>query len=333
MVDTLRSAAGHLSRAVPLDAWCGFAVDPATLMPTLGYHDEGLPPDRLPRLYELEFGEGDVNTVPALARSRLGAATILGATRGRPESSARYRDVLAPSGLGHELRLALRTGRSTWGAMVLMRSEDLPDFSPAEVRLVASLAGHVAASVRRGLVLSALETAGPDDGPGVVVLGADGALQMCTPAATRWLAEMEDARDTDARVPYLVRAAAHRALVSAARGDGVDGVRARIRVRSGRWLTLHAERLDTGAATTGVAVVIEPSRPSEVARLLLDAYGLTAREREVVQQVLAGRTTAEIADVLVVSPWTVQDHLKKIFAKLDVHSRAEVSATFLHDHR
>jgi DNA-binding CsgD family transcriptional regulator len=56
------------------------------------------------------------------------------------------------------------------------------------------------------------------------------------------------------------------------------------------------------------------------------AYGLTARESEVAQLVMHGFSTAEISAALSVSLNTVQDHLKKIFDKVGIHSRRELVA-------
>ena len=48
---------------------------------------------------------------------------------------------------------------------------------------------------------------------------------------------------------------------------------------------------------------------------------LTAREREILALVAAGKTNAEIAAVLAISPRTVQKHLEHIFQKLGVETR------------
>jgi DNA-binding CsgD family transcriptional regulator len=53
---------------------------------------------------------------------------------------------------------------------------------------------------------------------------------------------------------------------------------------------------------------------------------LTPREREVARMVALGLTNAAIAGKLAVSPWTVSTHLRRIFAKLDVTTRAAMVA-------
>jgi len=53
---------------------------------------------------------------------------------------------------------------------------------------------------------------------------------------------------------------------------------------------------------------------------------LTASEERVLEIVADGATNRQVAERLGVSPHTVNAHLRKVFAKLDVHSRAELIA-------
>ena len=69
----------------------------------------------------------------------------------------------------------------------------------------------------------------------------------------------------------------------------------------------------------------EPS-PSELAPVLMLAYGLTAQERTITALVCRGLATREISDRLHISANTVQDHLKAIFEKAGVSSRRELVA-------
>jgi DNA-binding CsgD family transcriptional regulator len=52
---------------------------------------------------------------------------------------------------------------------------------------------------------------------------------------------------------------------------------------------------------------------------------LTAREREIAELVAAGRTNREVADQLVLSPRTIEAHLRNIYGKLGVRSRVELA--------
>lgn len=56
------------------------------------------------------------------------------------------------------------------------------------------------------------------------------------------------------------------------------------------------------------------------------ALGLTPREAEILGWVARGRTNAEIAALLFLSPLTVRTHLEHIFEKLDVRTRTAAAA-------
>jgi DNA-binding NarL/FixJ family response regulator len=80
------------------------------------------------------------------------------------------------------------------------------------------------------------------------------------------------------------------------------------------------------------AVTVEPARAPELAEFIADAYGLTARERHVTELIAHGLPTAAIAARLHLSTYTVQDHVKAIFEKLNVSSRGELVARLFVDH-
>ena len=94
---------------------------------------------------------------------------------------------------------------------------------------------------------------------------------------------------------------------------------------------LHGATL-VGAGVPRVAVIVEPAHPARITPLLMSAYGLTEREQEITQHVLQGESTSAIAERLVVSPHTVQEHLKNIFEKTGVRSRRDLVGKVFFSH-
>ena len=66
-------------------------------------------------------------------------------------------------------------------------------------------------------------------------------------------------------------------------------------------------------------------------RLTTPRVQLSPREQEIVRMVAMGHSNKIIADVLSISSWTVCTHLRRIFAKLGVSSRAAMVATVAAD--
>src|ERR687894_2114783 len=188
---------------------------------------------------------------------------------------------------------------------------------------------HLAEGLRTALLIGDSRTTTPQpDGPGLILLENDLSLVAVTPAAEGWLTEVakNDWRSV-LELPDAVYAVAAR-LLSLER-DGAHAPpdlmpRIRLRTDSGRWLVLHASRLRAADAEGQIAVIFEEARPSEIAPLIVDAYGLTKREGEITRLVLRGLSTAEVSGELHITPNTVRDHFKAIFDKVGVRSRREL---------
>jgi two-component system nitrate/nitrite response regulator NarL len=68
-----------------------------------------------------------------------------------------------------------------------------------------------------------------------------------------------------------------------------------------------------------------------VAELASDEFGLTTREREILERVVTGRSNKQIAGEFWLSEQTIKYHLTNVYRKLGVSSRTE-AARFAYDH-
>jgi DNA-binding CsgD family transcriptional regulator len=327
-VDTLiGETMRQVRHQVPYDRLCWHTVDPATLLFTSAT-EENLGNE--PRLPAYEYGIPDVNKWTHLARRSRPVGVLGEATHGHPEQSPRFRDLLAPRGIGHELRASFVSDGQCWGYLGLYRDRGRRDFGDDETGFVLDVDAHIADGMRRALLIGAVTAPLAEaQTPGVVLVDAAGQISGMNASAEGLLAVLPGRRSDGERVPHPVLAIAAQARRAAAGAD-LTSARSRVRTVTGQWVVLHGTQLG-GAATADTAVIIEAARPAELAELVVLAYGLTRRERDVTRLVLLGWSTLRIADELHLSPFTVQDYLKSIFEKVGVRSRRELVATVFRD--
>lgn len=324
-----------LERAVPTVAVCVATADPATGLVTssrkygalraLNSHDHewGL----------REFSRVEDTTYQRMSETGVVAASVHQVTGGDVLASPRMDEFMRPYfGFADELRTVFAEGGRHWGALALFREGGDQPFGPDDVAFMAGLSPLLARGVRAGLLAAEAQafTADRPHGPGVVIVGRDGEVLQMSLGAQAWIDELVSGENSGAAISAVS------ALVGAARryaaGETTTPPRSRLRARNGMWLVLNATPL-TGpdGLTDQVVVTIEEARPPEIVPLVVAAFDLTARERDVTQLVLQGVDTKEIAATLHLSTYTVQDHLKAVFAKADVRSRRELVARVFFD--
>lgn len=84
-------------------------------------------------------------------------------------------------------------------------------------------------------------------------------------------------------------------------------------------------RGDSFLSPSVTKLLVEKYQQSGVEKASHDSYNdLTERERDIFKLLVEGHTTQEIADILVISPKTVEGHKTNLMAKLGVHNRFEL---------
>ncbi|MGH3089050.1 MAG: helix-turn-helix transcriptional regulator [Rubrobacteraceae bacterium] len=329
--ELLGAVVDRLRRAIPFDAHCGSTVDPASGFITHAIAEEmGGAREAVLFLEHLYF-EHDREQIEEMVRSRRSVALLEDLAGGSLDDSPRYRELLRPLGLAHEMRVVFTAGGSSWGGVDLIRGAGGRNFTPRETSLLERLAPHIGAGLKTAALRAKASDGETSDGeasaletPGVLSLDHRSRVVFHTPAAEYWLGELENLgprwREGDG-LPAAVRSvcgALRRTL-----GPEAGGVpRLRARTRSGRWIALYGSL--TEARPSETVIVIEPARPEEVALFNMASYELSRREEEVARLLARGSSTKEISAKLFISEYTVQNHLRNVFEKVGVKSRGEL---------
>lgn len=322
-----------MRKVVPFDGYVAFTMDPSNGLVSDAMVEEMGDEGGLRLFLEHVYFEDHVLDFNWMARKRVFAALLSEATGGKPERALRFRELIGPAGFAHEMRAALTTGTELWGGLCLTRGTGRSDFKAREVEFIRRVSPHLGAGLRAASLQRDLDCdQDSDDGSaGVLVLDRHGRVVQHNAAAERRLQELGELGPSwreGSGLPmqvWTVLGALNRAINPATDRDFNSDPHLHVQGPSGRWLTLQASQTDPdGMGVSQSLVVIAPSGPREVFHLTTVGYGLTAREREVVNLIVRGASTKQIADTLFISEHTAKDHLDNIFEKVGAKGRREV---------
>ena len=303
-------------------AWSAvMTTDPQTLLPSGGIV-EGFRPEACVPFWDNELADPDFNKFTDLARSVDPVATLAESVDGELTRSPRYTKLYAGIGAADELRVAFVAGTSCLAIGTFVRPEASGAFTPEELTDVRALVPVATTMLRHAL--GRLLTDHATHPPVVIMLDDEGAITGMSAGGQEIL---EDLRiNVDGDFPGIVQVAATKVRWSRV----PTTLTTRLRGRSGRWLRLHVSPMEDEVGA--VAITVETAPPDDLVRVLLDSYGLTPRETEILLHLCRGASTKEIAAELIISTHTVRDHLKAIYDKAGVSSRGELVAGLFSNH-
>jgi DNA-binding CsgD family transcriptional regulator len=270
---------------------------------------------------QLEFRGDDLNSFPNLLMQQMSVGSLYTASGGNLSRSIRYDALLRELDLTDELRAVVRSEGLNWGILTLYRKrgKDVEPFVYKEQRAVRDALEPLAELVRLRMLQSAAEDPGDlDRPPGFLRVSAEGVVEETTPAAAARLESVDD--------PSAIPAAVAQVVADFKGGDAL--AHATLPAGSEGSVTLHAS---TGADGQ-LAIVVEEDRLVLLHQKVVDGFGFTEAEMDVLPFYVEGRTTRTIAQILVIDAFTIQDHLMSILKKTGTQNRADFLATLYAEH-
>lgn len=319
-------AAAILRRVIGFDGWYWLLTDPGARLPTRDLGENAIA-DQSIRHFMRRHPEAWA--VP-WERSVGPVAVTSAVTGGDLARDRAWRETFGPAGVGDHLSAPLMADGTCWAQLHLHRDNSAEFFSSDDAGFVAEMAPMLAARIRDGL------RARPADGdatpcgdpaePGTIIVDEELSVVSATPTVWDWIDRLGLEKPNDAEpLPGFIYSVATRVALSRARGaEPPPCARARLQAADGRWTVVRVAPL-IGAAG-GYVITLEAARSEDLAPLLMRAWSLTAREREVARLVIDGLSSEDIAQALFISTHTVRDHVKAIFGKTGVSRRHDLVA-------
>ncbi|MCP2259820.1 DNA-binding transcriptional regulator, CsgD family [Streptoalloteichus tenebrarius] len=252
-----------------------------------------------------------------------------------PEALARRStplDVLGPDHrllteheIGSELRLLLRDDSGVWGVLGLTRAEGRDPFDRGDACRAADLARPLMAALREYVRAGPLAPVVPPLPAGVIVLGPDHRVRAVTPQAFQWLERLRGGRPSPEWIAESFLVGLSSAARRGARGPLAGATAWGPPITHGRWVTYQGQPLDADGVGD-VAVVIQAATGPQLLPVLCDWYGISHRERQIVEDLYDGAAPKQVARRRGLSVHTVNDHLKSVFRKTGAGGRDELIA-------
>jgi DNA-binding CsgD family transcriptional regulator len=317
----------ELRRAIGFTRWCWPVADPDALIPlgAVAEHDFG---PQVPILLALEFGDGDVASLDTLARRPNPVSSLNAETNGDLPRSRRWDKVFRGVGIGDEALVACRDRLGCWGWIELWRDGGDRPFDKQDLQLLAAVGPSLASALRRTSYppLVGIPT---NRSPAVLVLDQELRVVSQTAGVRDWI-ETFPASEIYAAFGILP-AMVYPVATLAQSPKQADRAHALERTRDGSWVMIEAAPLE-GSADGQIAVTLREATARETFDRLCRVSALSRRERQVVAALLEALDTRATCERLFISPHTLQDHLKSVFDKLQIHSRRELRAIFNTSH-
>jgi DNA-binding CsgD family transcriptional regulator len=318
---------------IEFDAYVWLLTDPVTAVGAAPLAEVPCLPE-LPALIKFKYAT-PVNRWTTLQRGPSPVGLLAEEVGGDLAQSLVWRQVMSRYAVTDVASVVFADQFGCWGFLDLWRV-DASQFDPAEAAFLAALAPPLTAALRGVQARTFGQPAkGLRDGLGPVVFTLDDDLRITsrTAASQAWLDQLLPPRPDERSVPSSVYNVAAQ-LLSAEAGVDDHEPFARVHLADGFWLALRAARLPTDeqaptdtptpAGSSSIVVTIEVASASERLELFGRAFGLTAREVELLRLLAVGSATRAIARTMSVTEHTVQDHLKAIFGKTGARDRITV---------
>lgn len=299
----------HLQKDMRIDSYCFSIVDPQTLC-SLGAVTDEVINQLHGKIIALEQHPNTIDAYHDLWQhnnyfQRLSDTKI--------EDNYRYQRLLRLSGYTDEIRMCLPCGAENYGYLTLFRTEGY--FTNYEAQYLVALQKDIAQHLKDYYYVVPTTQSGVY-GNGCLIMNQVLKVTSGNEEGLSFMYYLQQQEGT-LHLPKLLQTLymkCHKeqatiSLLTPIKDLGYFKVTATV----------------VATKNTEIIILIQAATNEMITAHLMQAYQLTERESDIAVLLIQGKATKDIASQLSLSPHTVQDHLKQVFKKAQVHNRTELS--------
>ncbi len=289
-------------------------------------------------LYRQRYSQMDPLLKTLLASDRVVTTKDVISARALDRSEY-YNDFLRPQSIHHQMVIYLRSGVQTLGLLGLCRSRGERNFSSTDFEKGELLGSYLAGALERAIFMGKVTKSSEiihsicPDLPyrGLMVLDERLDLVYASEGALETIScltgDEQTASDPTPPLPEELCAVSQNLLESSAgKSVGAPSVEVDLRARgTGRPVSSSLRVVDCPQNQRLCLIHFGENESTDLLRAQLEKLGLSRRELEVADLVCEGLKNSEISKKLFISEYTVENHLRSIYEKLEVKNRTAMA--------
>ncbi|MBP1750671.1 MAG: hypothetical protein H6Q52_3210 [Deltaproteobacteria bacterium] len=255
------------------------------------------------------------------------------------ERTAYYNEFLKPQSIHSQIVLYLRNCNRLFGVIALFRPRTVPLFGEDDKEIARMLIPHLTAALEKSIVLhnvsekddiieSIAYAAGCN---GVLILNEAMEIMYINARAEAVFSEMQNSMpawpEHDLLPPVLYNEGLSFMKSAQSRGGVPKSRQVRVSIPHSASVpvSLGMRIINVTGGRRWLLISTETEQDRSACQQRLKEFGLTRRELQVVDLICQGLSNGEIADRLCISEYTVENHLRSIYPKMDVRNRTALA--------
>jgi DNA-binding CsgD family transcriptional regulator len=247
-----------------------------------------------------------------------------------------YKDFLKPQNIHDQLSIYLMSGNQFLGAAVLLRPKSSPVFSSADKAKAKLIAPILTAALERAIsikknreleqAIHSIALGLPYEG--IAILDQSLTLVYCNGIAAEVISQLHRLHGQHRSFPPDLPDVLHTpsaeliASIKSSEPNELPCIELSLfTMKSGKKVNVHIRVLFDEKNTPLILICFNPNNQTVKAATSLKQRGISPRELEIIHLLAEGKKNSEIAKLLFISKYTVENHLRSVYRKMDVKNR------------